>query len=209
MTFRYGAIEDDEPALECGIFGLPIESQRSDHARVVGYLDASRWSQWGGIVENIRVDGMLLSAETCIGQDAGEAALANAVPAVDHRQPVRERKTSRLTGNVIDLFPVLADAALDMSKNNGSPGPATTRRTVRRRSTSQDLTALWLVIQPLNREALLGVGRTGNQVQSQTGQLNWQIDDLPVTAGGGARQLAGLTDSRRYGIRSSAFHEPS
>ena len=64
--------------------------------------------------------------------------------------------------------------------------PATTRQTAGPGFTFEDFTAAWLMIKLLTGEALRGVGTAGYRVQSQTGALGWQIDDLLVTAGSDA-----------------------
>ncbi len=72
------------------------------------------------------------------------------------------------------------------SKVQRRSSPATTRQTAGPGFTFEDLTAAWLMIQLLAGDALRGVGNAGHTLQSQTGALKWQIDDLLVSAGSAA-----------------------
>lgn len=83
--------------------------------------------------------------------------------------------------------------AAHMSSRKKKPlTPATTRQTAGPGFTFEDLVAAWLMIRLLTGEELPAVGTAGHTIQSQTGALKWQIDDLLVTAGSGsdARHLA-------------------
>ena len=71
----------------------------------------------------------------------------------------------------------------ESSEVQGKPSPATTRQTAGPGFTFEDFIAAWLMIRLLIAEALPGVGTAGHTIQSQTGALRWQIDDLLVTAG--------------------------
>jgi hypothetical protein len=74
--------------------------------------------------------------------------------------------------------------------NRNAPSPTTTRQTAGTGFTFEDLTAGWLATKLLTGDALPGVGTEGATIQSQTGALDWQIDDLLVTAEADGSRLA-------------------